>query len=156
PDQYPDVEQHDRAQPGAYADGVKARVLEQERAQEILAEQHRSRQPRHDGGPAEPEERARGDVLGDARAGAVLTRLGKRGNLHEVEVVEQPYPHYPGPDVKPAANPELYEVHHDLCPLPSMHCELYDVEKYDDQDEAADNRSPKRVERIFHSDSSTW
>ena len=45
PDQYPDVEQHDGAEPGTDADRVERLVQEQERVDEIRSEQHRAEQP---------------------------------------------------------------------------------------------------------------
>jgi hypothetical protein len=87
-------------------------------------------------------------VLGNARAGAVLSRFRERGHLYEVEVIEQPDPHHARRDMQPASDPELYEFDHVV--RSSMHRKLDDVEEYDGQNEPANDRSPQRIERIFH------
>jgi hypothetical protein len=113
----PDVEQHDGAEPRADAD-PRIALLQRECADEVRPEQRRAGEPRHDRGPAEIQQRARGDVPGDARRGVIRCRRLERGNLDEIEVVEQADPHDAGQKVKPSRD-NRYEFHILLPPVTS-------------------------------------
>src|SRR5438067_5554353 len=121
PDQHPNVEQHDGAQPRARADDEKVvgRVIdaraEGEGADELprAAEEPRAAQPGGHGSPAEPEQRPRGHILRDARPARpplVGGGIRERRSLRHVEVVEQADPEHAGDDVKPARQTELVEA----------------------------------------------
>jgi hypothetical protein len=101
PDQHPHVEQHDGAEPGADADGAHA-VTQQEGVDELRPEECGAGDPGHHGGPAEEQQCARGDVLGDARSSAIGAGIFQRRHLHEVEVIEQADPHDACHEMNPA------------------------------------------------------
>ena len=76
PDQHPHVKEHNRAEPGTDADG-SGRALEHEGVAEADAgalEVVGAQDPGRERGPAEPKQRLRRDVLGDASGGVI--RLG--------------------------------------------------------------------------------
>src|SRR6266478_1936715 len=104
PDHPPDVEEHDRAEPCANADDHESGA-EREGVEEVLPEQPRTAEPGRQRRPAEPEQRPRGDVFGDAgAAGTALVRRGirQRGRLGDVEVVQEADPEHTRDDVEPA------------------------------------------------------
>ena len=72
-----------------------------ERVDKLVREQGRPGEPGDDRGPAEVEQRPRRDMLGDAGGGAVGRRGLERGDLHEVEVIEEPDPHDAGHEMEP-------------------------------------------------------
>ena len=117
PDQHPDVEQHDGSQPRAHADAGHA-LAQGKGVDELIAQQRRAGEPGDDRGPAEVQQRPRRNVLGDAGVGAVGSRGLQRGDLHEVEVVQQADPHDAGHEVHPSC--DRRDEFHDRLPQPRM------------------------------------
>ena len=107
PDQHPDVEQHDRAQPRPDPDRHVRLLQEEECIEEMTAQDRGTRQPGDQRRPAEVQQRSWRDVLGDAGAGVVRLRRFECRHLNEVEVVQQPDPHHAGKDVQPADQPVM-------------------------------------------------
>ena len=112
PDEYPNVERHDRAQPraDAYRHCVRVAALrihsEHEGIVEHAAMRQKcgTRQPGNNSTPTEPGKCARRDVLRDARSARtafVSGRLAQRGDLHEIEVIKQPDPYDAGKHMQP-------------------------------------------------------
>jgi hypothetical protein len=96
---------------------------------------------------AEEEERARSDVLGDARArGRAIGGGGlHRVRLHEVEVVQQADPHDAGHEMHPTR--DCRNVVHGV----SSGEHVFDDEIKDGgEHQPADDGAPERIERVFH------
>ena len=85
-------------------------LRQRERPDEVAAEQRGAGEPGDDRRPAEVEERARRDVLGDPRRSAVGRGCLERWNLHEIEVVKQADPHDAGHEMQPSCQCR-YEFH---------------------------------------------
>src|SRR6185503_13206016 len=147
PDQYPDVEEHDRAEPRPDAD--QERVARRGRPhperecvdEEIHAhERDRAGEPGCDGAPAEPQEGPRRHVLADAgaaRPALVFRGHGERRNLHEIEVIEHPDPDDAREHVQPHEEAHFIE--------PDVECDEPD---HDGENHARGNGSLDGIQRV--------
>src|SRR5438552_5211002 len=100
PDQRPDIDQHDRSQPGAYPDSRHSSP-QPKRIDELVAEQCGAGKPGNDSSPAKEKKRPRGDVLADAGSGAVSRRRFHGGDLHKIKVIQEADPHDAGHEMDP-------------------------------------------------------
>src|SRR5690606_38006715 len=85
---------------GIFVQAEHERVVEKPEVEEVA----RARKPRDDGAPAEPQERTRRDLLADTGATApalIGGRRRERGDLNEVEIIEQADPGDARDDVNP-------------------------------------------------------